>query len=109
MTEVKLRIPERITAGECIAVQSLVAHPMSDACRREGDATDCYIQETVVTYDGREVARYTWPSGLATDPVVSFKLHADREGPITMRCRDNRGAVFETSVDVSFTRPSTHT
>ena len=42
-----------------------------------------------------EVARFTWTSGISRDPVVTFTLVADREGPLTMRWVDNKGAVFE--------------
>ena len=51
---------------------------------------------------GREVARFEWRSPEVRDPIVSFKLRADREAPLTMTWRDDRGAVFEKSVDVTF-------
>jgi hypothetical protein len=103
MAEAKLRIPERIAPGDYIVVHSTVAHPVAGSHLRErqGDAA-CFIREAVVTYDGREVARFEWPAVGARDAVVSFRLKADREAPITMTWRDDRGAVFEKSVDVTF-------
>lgn len=103
MAESTLQIPERIAPGELIAVRSIVSHPVTAGGRlvSPGESA-CFIQEAVVTYDGREVARFEWRSPEVRDPIVSFKLRADREAPLTMTWRDDRGAVFEKSVDVTF-------
>ena len=56
----------------------------------------------MVTYAGAEVARFEWTSGISRDPVVSFTLKADKEGPLTMVWTDNKGATFKQSVNISF-------
>ncbi|MGE5231948.1 MAG: thiosulfate oxidation carrier complex protein SoxZ, partial [Deltaproteobacteria bacterium] len=52
---------------------------------------------------GDEVARFEWTSGISRDPVVSFSLRADREAPLTMTWKDNKGGVYTRSVNIAFT------
>lgn len=103
--EARIRLPARITKGDIITVNSIVSHPMDTGLFRtkEGVPIPKYvIEEVVITYGQEEVARFEWSSGISRDPVVTFTLRADREAPLTMVWRDNKGAVFEQSVNVTF-------
>jgi len=103
--EARIRIPDRITRGEVIVVNSIISHPMDTGFFRnaEGDPIPAYfIKEVVVTYGEKEVARFEWTSGISRDPVVSFTVKADREAPLTMVWTDNKGAAFKQSVGISF-------
>jgi sulfur-oxidizing protein SoxZ len=103
--EARIKVPDRINRGDLITVNSIVSHPMDTGFFRdmEGDPIPAYfIKEVVVTYGGHEVARFEWTSGISRDPVVSFTLKADREGPLTMVWIDNRGATFKQSINISF-------
>ncbi|HET6798059.1 MAG TPA: thiosulfate oxidation carrier complex protein SoxZ [Gemmatimonadales bacterium] len=103
--EARIKIPERINRGDVIVVNSIVSHPMDTGFFRtpEGAPIPAYfIKNVVVTYDGQEVARFEWTSGISRDPVVSFTLKADREGPLTMVWTDNKGLSFKQSVKISF-------
>jgi sulfur-oxidizing protein SoxZ len=103
--DARIRIPDRISKGDSILVSSIVSHPMDTGFfrTRDGDPIPAYfIQEVIVTYAKREVARFEWTSGISRDPVVSFPLVADREGPLEMTWKDNKGAVFQQSVNISF-------
>ena len=103
--EARIRIPDRITRGEVIVVNSIISHPMDTGFFRnaEGDPIPAYfIKEVVVTYGEKEVARFEWTSGISRDPVVSFTVKADKEAPLTMVWTDNKGAAFKQSVGISF-------
>jgi sulfur-oxidizing protein SoxZ len=103
--EARIKIPERINRGDVIVVNSIISHPMDTGFFRtpEGAPIPAYfIKNVVVTYDGLEVARFEWTSGISRDPVVSFTLKADREGPLTMVWTDNKGLSFKQSVKISF-------
>ena len=103
--EARIRVPDRIERGELITVHSIVSHPMDTGFFRdaEGDPIPAYfIKHVVVIYDGSEVARFEWTSGISRDPVVSFTLKADKEAPLTMVWTDNKGATFKQSVKISF-------
>jgi sulfur-oxidizing protein SoxZ len=103
--EARIRVPDRITRGEVIIVNSIISHPMDTGFFRtvEGAPIPAYfIKDVVVTYAGHEVARFEWTSGISRDPVVSFTLKADHEGPLTMVWSDNKGVSFKQSIKISF-------
>ena len=103
--EARIRVPERIRRGDVITVNAIISHPMDTGFFRtaEGQPIPAYfIKDVVVTYGSREVARFEWTSGISRNPVVSFTLRTDREGPLTMVWTDNHGAVFKQSVNISF-------
>jgi sulfur-oxidizing protein SoxZ len=103
--DARIKVPDRITRGEVILVNSIISHPMDTGFFRntEGDPIPAYfIKEVVVTYGEEEVARFEWTSGVSRDPVVSFTLKADKEAPLTMIWTDNKGAAFKQSVGINF-------
>jgi len=104
--EARIRVPDRIAKGEIITVNSIISHPMDTGFFRakDGDPIPAYfINDVVITYGGDEVARFEWTSGISRDPVVSFSLRADREAPLKMTWKDNKGGVYTQSVDIAFT------
>lgn len=104
--EARIRVPDRIAKGEIITVNSIISHPMDTGFFRtkDGDPIPAYfINDVVITYGGDEVARFEWTSGISRDPVVSFSLRADREAPLAMTWKDNKGGVYTHSVDIAFT------
>ena len=103
--EARIKVPDRIKRGDVITVNSIISHPMDTGFFRtaEGNPIPAYfIKDVVVTYAGEEVARFEWTSGISRDPVVSFTVKADDEGPLTMVWSDNKGASFKQSVNISF-------
>jgi sulfur-oxidizing protein SoxZ len=103
--EARIKVPDRITRGEVIVVNSIISHPMDTGFFRnaDGDAIPAYfIKEVVVTYGEQEVARFEWTSGISRDPVVTFTVKADKEAPLTMVWTDNKGAAFKQSVGITF-------
>ena len=103
--EARIRLPERIARGEVITVNAIVAHPMDTGFFRTatGEPIPAYfIKDVVITYGEREIARFEWTSGISRDPVVSFTLRADREGPLTMVWSDNQGGVYRQSATIAF-------
>ena len=101
----KILVPERISRGDVIKVQSIVQHPMDTGFFRDANANlipPYFINDVSVTYGGQEVAHFEWTSGISRDPMVSFLLRADREGPLTFTWKDNKGGVYQSSVDLAF-------
>jgi sulfur-oxidizing protein SoxZ len=104
--DARIRLPDRIARGDIITVNSIVAHPMDTGFFRtkDGDPIPAYfISEVVITYGGDEVARFEWTSGISRDPVVSFTLRADREAPLAITWKDNKGGVYSQSANITFT------
>jgi sulfur-oxidizing protein SoxZ len=104
--EARIRVPDRIAKGDVITVNAIVSHPMDTGFFRtkDGDPIPAYfIDEVVVRYGDDQVARFEWTSGVSRDPLVSFNLRADREAPLTMTWKDNKGGIFKQSVNIAFT------
>lgn len=104
--EARIRVPDRIAKGEVITVNAIVSHPMDTGFFRTKDGNPIpayFINEVAITYGGDEVARFEWTSGISRDPVVSFTLRADREAPLAMSWKDNKGGVYTQSVNIAFT------
>ena len=103
--EARIRVPDRITRGEIITINAIISHPMDTGFFRtpEGQPIPAYfIKDVVVTYGDQEVARFQWTSGMSRDPIISFTLRADREGPLTMVWSDNKGGVYRQSAAIAF-------
>lgn len=104
--DARIRLPDRIARGDIITVNSIVSHPMDTGFFRtkDGDPIPAYfINEVVITYGGDEIARFEWTSGMSRDPVMSFTLRADREAPLAITWKDNKGGVYSQSANITFT------
>lgn len=103
--DARIKVPDRITRGETILVNSIISHPMDTGFFRQADGTPIpayFIKDVVVTYGGQQVARFEWTSGISRDPVLSFTLKAEKEAPLEIVWTDNKGGVFKQSVDITF-------
>ena len=103
--EARIRVPDRVARGELIVVNAIISHPMDTGFFRDADGKPIpayFIKDVVVTYGDLEVARFMWTSGISRDPIVSFTLRADVEGPLTMRWTDSKDAVFEATTPIAF-------
>lgn len=103
--EARIRLPGRIEKGQEILVHAIVQHPMDTGFFRtaSGDPIPAwFIENVTVTYAGEVIGRFRWTSGISKDPVISFSLIADREGPLTFRWVDSKGAAFEQTAQVAF-------
>jgi sulfur-oxidizing protein SoxZ len=101
----RILIPTTIRRGDVIDVRALVEHPMATGLFRDPDGNPIpayFINDVTVTYGDREVAHFAWTSGISRDPFVEFPLVADREAPLTITWKDNKGGVFGQSVDIRF-------
>jgi sulfur-oxidizing protein SoxZ len=103
--EARIRLPDRISRGEVITVNSIISHPMDTGFFRTADGQPIpafFIRDVVITYGDQQIARFEWTSGISRDPVVSFTLRADKEAPLRMVWTDSKGGVYQRSVDIAF-------
>lgn len=101
----KIVLPARIARGDVIRVQVVVQHPMDTGFFRDANAVIIpawFISDVQVKLGDEEIARFEWTSGISKDPMVSFQLRAEREGPLTFLWRDNRGQEYSGSAELKF-------
>lgn len=104
--DARIRLPDRIVRGEQILVSAIISHPMDTGFfrTRDGDPIPAYfINEVTIVYGDQQVARFEWTSGISRDPLVTFSLKADREAPLMLTWKDNKGGVYRQSADIAFT------
>jgi sulfur-oxidizing protein SoxZ len=103
--EARIRVPDRISRGDTIVVNSIISHPMDTGFFRTADGQPIpayFIRDVRVKYGDQEIARFEWTSGISRDPIVSFTLKVDREAALTIVWSDNKGAVYSRSVGIAF-------
>ena len=61
-----------------------------------------FIRNLFVYYDDELVTRFRMSSGIADDPLFTFKLKADKEAPVKVVFVDNHGEKWETSKKIKF-------
>lgn len=103
--EARIRLPGRIEKGQEILVHAIVQHPMHTGFFRTASGEPIpawFVRDVTITYAGDVIGRFKWTSGISRDPVISFTLIADREGPLTIQWVDSRGSVFEKTANLVF-------
>ena len=101
----KIVVPDRIQKGDVIRVQVLVQHPMDTGFFRDANANiipPWFISDVRISYGGAEIASFEWTSGISRDPMVSFQLKAEQEGPLMFVSKDNRGKEYSGSTEIKF-------
>ena len=101
----RILVPTGIRRGDVIDVRALVEHPMATGLFRDPEGKPIpahFINDVTVMYGDQEAAHFVWTSGVSRDPFVEFSLRADREAALTFTWKDNKGGVFQQSVDIRF-------
>jgi sulfur-oxidizing protein SoxZ len=93
----RLRVPASAAVGEVVEIRTLISHPMESGHRIDGDGKPVprlIIETMVATFDGREVFRAEWSSGIAANPYQAFWLRIDAPGTLEIVWTDERGNVW---------------
>ncbi|MBM3733251.1 MAG: thiosulfate oxidation carrier complex protein SoxZ [Acidimicrobiia bacterium] len=106
MAEVRIRIPKTIKQGEIITVRALVPHPMEIIQRgADGKTVDKvynFIHTARVTFDGQELMNAQLTQSISANPVLAFKMKADKPGKLEIAFEDTTGQKHVGSVDIKF-------
>ena len=90
----RLRLPSVEAAGEVIEVKTLISHPMESGHRTDGEGNPIprlIIQTMQATFNGQEVFRAEWSSGIAANPYQAFMLKVDEPGLLEVVWQDEAG------------------
>lgn len=103
---VKMRVPATIRRGDVVTVKSLILHPM-ELPRRDKDGNEIpgdynYLTKVVVTYAGKEVARFDIGPGISANPFFAFQVTATEPGPVTATFTDTKGRTYQGAVEIRF-------
>ena len=89
----RLKVPEEAVQGDIIIVKTLARHPMEPGVRRDPESGVIYprfiIQSVICRYNGAEVFRARWYSGVSENPFLSFPLRVDESGVVEVEWIDD--------------------
>jgi len=82
-------------AGDSTEVKVLMSHEMETGQRKDAQGQTIpawFIQNVVVTWNGRTVLSAQWGTGVSKNPFLSFKFKGGAKGDkIAITWTDNRG------------------
>lgn len=90
--------PAKPKAGEEVRVQVVVQHAMEPGTRKDAQGNlipASYINELVVTFDGKELATVKPTGGTSANPLFAFKMKAEKAGEVKASYKDVTGDAGE--------------
>lgn len=86
----KIRLPRKIKAGEVFEVRVKIRFASSTGLKavdeEKGifgrDKPAVYLKKMDVIYNGKTITEYFMTSATSPDPLIRFKMRADKEGPV---------------------------
>lgn len=111
--EVRLRLPKEIRKGEIIEAKLKIQHPSRTGLRLVEDAKTpferfvreqpaVYVANVEVFYGDQSISAFDMNSATSDDPLLTFKLRADREAPVRVVVTNHAGKSVEATENVRF-------
>ena len=100
----RLRVPATAAAGEVIEIKTLISHPMESGHRTDGEGNPIprlIITTMFATFNGEEVFRANWGSGIAANPYQAFTLRVDEPGALEVVWQDEAGHEWRDSARIA--------
>ncbi len=105
MSQVRIRIPEKIKPGEVVTVRALVTHPMETMAFKGGKPVEKnydFIHKVEATYNGKKVFEAATSQAVSQNPFISFSLKADAPGVVKIMFHDTHGKTYEGQAEIKF-------
>jgi len=100
-----IRLPKGIKKGSVAKVQSILIHPNHTGLvkdKKTGEIIPAhYVETCVVEFAGAKVYNMKTSAAISKDPYFAFNIKVDKAGELKMTWKDNKGGVFEKSVQVN--------
>jgi len=93
-TRPRIKIPEKITAGDVIEVKTLVNHVMETGNRRDKDGTPVQrniINQFTAAFEGQPVFKADLQPGISANPYLAFYLRVPASGELELTWTDDSG------------------
>ena len=91
----RLRVPKSAYKGEIITIKTMAEHIMEPGVRRDPETGVIYpkkiIDHVYVRFNGKEVFKSQWYSGVSANPFMSFKLKVEASGLVEVEWVDDYG------------------
>lgn len=94
MNDARIKIPDQAKPGELVEIRVLIRHPMETGFRYDNVGQSIpknVINQVICSYNGNEVLRADYSSGIAANPYLRFYLRAETSGEIQVSWQDDAG------------------
>lgn len=96
--KMRVRLPERITAGEAVTAQVMISHPNNSGLQFDQITRfyipPHYLTDITVTYDGVPILTIDADISISEDPSFRFTFVAEAGGVLAVTARDSKGMEF---------------
>jgi len=110
MGKPKMRLPRKIKKGEIIEVRVKIRYPSITGLKivdeekqifaRDKEAV--FLRKMDVIYGGQTITEYQMTSATSPDPLIRFKMRADKEAPLKIVFTNIRDESSEVTKNIKF-------
>jgi len=100
----RVRVPRDASAGDSVAVRTLISHPMESGLRRDGDGNPIprqIINRFTCAFNGEQVIDVTIHPGVSTNPYFQFDAVVNETGSFEFTWYDDDGSVYTETADIT--------
>ena len=91
----RLKVPKSANKGEIITIKTMAEHVMEPGVRRDPETGVIYpkkiIDTVICRFNGMQIFKSQWYSGVSANPFMSFKMKAITSGLVEVEWVDDYG------------------
>lgn len=91
----RLKVPKSAKKGEIITIKTMAEHVMEPGVRRDPETGVIYpkkiIDTVICRFNGMQIFKSQWYSGVSANPFMSFKMKAITSGLVEVEWVDDYG------------------
>ena len=91
----RLKVPKSANKGEIIIIKTMAEHVMEPGVRRDPETGVIYpkkiIDTVICRFNGMQIFKSQWYSGVSANPFMSFKMKAINSGLVEVEWVDDYG------------------
>ncbi|PTQ74519.1 thiosulfate oxidation carrier complex protein SoxZ [Celeribacter persicus] len=94
----RVKVPKSASAGEVIAIKTLISHPMESGQRKDSDGNvipRSIINRFTCEFNGQSVIDVTLEPSISTNPYIEFEATVPEAGEFKFTWYDDDGSVYE--------------
>ncbi len=94
MSKPRIKVPEKIKAGDVVEIKTLISHVMETGNRRDKDGKIIprnIIHTFTATFEGKPVFKADMQAGISANPYLAFYVRVPASGNLEMTWVDDLG------------------
>lgn len=94
----RVRVPKTASAGEVVAIKTLISHPMESGQRKDRDGNTIprsIINRFTAEFNGTLVLDAALEPAISTNPYIEFAVKVPESGDFKFTWYDDDGSVYE--------------